>query len=351
MALIIGGAGADNPLLGTSTEADAIYGDVGEPELELTTVGGNDRIFGRGGDDGIVGDAPIVTATGIGGNDLLSGGAGDDDLFGDADYQLAGRGGNDTLRQDAGAGLMVGDGLYLIDGAVGGNDVVTGAGTLIGDGIEMTNATAGADTLDASRAETSSALWGDCTVVLSGSSVAGADLLIGGSAGDYLWGDAFVLDGIRGGKDKLNGNAGSDELYGDGRFLTGAARGGGDVLVGGSGDDVVYGDARELRGTSVGGADQIYGGDGNDQIWGDGILVDSALGGRDKFYFVGSFGDDTVNDFRLGEDRITIKGTPADEVSIDVVGSDTVISTYSDDSITLKDFTGTLVVGVDLVFV
>ena len=350
MALIIGTSGSDNPLLGLTTEGDAIYGDVGEPELELAAVGGNDRIFGRGGDDGLAGDAPIITATGIGGNDLLSGGTGNDDLWGDADFTLAGRGGNDVLHQDAGSGRMVGDALYLLAGAVGGNDTIVGSGTLIGDAMEMTDATAGADFLDASQANTECALWGDNTVLLGGTSVAGSDRLLGGSAGDFLFGDAFVVDSVRGAKDNFNGNGGNDELYGEGRFLAGTARGAGDVLIGGAGDDTVYGDARELRGSSVGGADLIYGGNGNDQLWGDGILSDAARGGRDKFYFTGSFGQDTIHDFRLGEDRISIKGTPFEDVTIETVGADTVISTFSDHSITLKDFTGTLAIGVDLIF-
>ena len=350
MALIIGTPGSDTQLLGLPDEDDAIYGDVGEPDLELTVLGGDDRIFGRGGDDGISGDAPIITATGIGGNDVISGGAGDDWLWGDADFQLAGRGGNDTLRQDAGSGRLVGDATNLLTGAVGGNDTLVGAGVLVGDGYEMANATGGADFLDASRAAIECSLWGDCTVILDGTSRAGADRLLGGSAGDFLFGDAFMLDGVNGAKDTLNGNSGNDVLYGEARFLAGTARGAGDVLVGGSGDDTIYGDAYQLSGSAIGGADQFYSGDGNDEIWGDGILTDAAQGGRDKFYFKGSFGEDTIHDFRAGEDRISIKGTLFADATIETVGTDTVISTLSDDSITLKDFTGTLTIGVDLIF-
>ena len=304
-------------------------GDLGEPEIILTGTGGNDRIFGRGGDDALVGDAPIIAATGRGGNDLLSGGAGDDFLYGDADFQLFGRGGNDTLRQDAiGAPdfedpdyvvpRSVGDAGFLMAGSVGGDDKIFGAGVLIGDGFEMEDARGGNDLLDASSATFEASLWGDCTVGLSGASVAGADSLLGGAAGDFLFGDAYFLDDeVVGGKDRLCANGGDDTLHGDARVLQGSATGGNDLLRGGYGSDEIYGDGRELSGSAVGGADQIYGAGGDDELWGDGILLEDASGGADRFHFSGNFGQDIIHDFRIGEDVLRIAGVPAGDVVID----------------------------------
>ena len=45
------------------------------------------------------------------------------------------------------------------------------------------------------------------------------------------------------------------------------------------------------------------------------------------------------------------KGLTQDEVQITVDGSDTVLTTLGDESVTLVGFTGSLTVGTDIVFV
>ena len=99
-----------------------------------------------------------------------------------------------------------------------------------------------------------------------------------------------------------------------------------------------------------GGDDRLFGGAGNDELAGDGVLQGDAVGGNDQFIFAGAFGQDTVRDFRQGEDVIQFRGIAASEVQIQFVGSDTVLTTLADDSVTLRGFTGTLATGVDLIF-
>ncbi len=47
-------------------------------------VGGNDRLYGDDGNDGISGDATDILGGAHGGNDRIDGGAGNDGLAGDA---------------------------------------------------------------------------------------------------------------------------------------------------------------------------------------------------------------------------------------------------------------------------
>ena len=138
--------------------------------------------------------------------------------------------------------------------------------------------------------------------------------------------------------------------FGDGEFLSGSARGGNDILRGGAGVDLLFGDGVELAGDAVGGGDQLHSGAGNDTLWGDGLLLDGAVGGKDRFYFSGGFGDDEIQDFRSGEDKIVFRGLARGEVQITVVGTDTVLTTLGDDSVTLVDYVGPLSFAADVIF-
>jgi Ca2+-binding RTX toxin-like protein len=350
MATIIGTTGNDT-LIDLSGVDDTIWGDL---QGTLLGLGGNDKIYGRAGNDFIYGDAEIIGPSGRGGNDDISGGDGADRIFGDASGTLYGSGGDDVLHQNGGAGDLVGDANLLAAGARGGNDRLYGAGTLVGDSYDtiFSSAFGGHDLLDASSATVSSLLMGDASGNLVGASVGGDDKLIGSVLGDLLLGEGGgeISGSSRGGNDRLMANGGDDSLYGDAAILRDFARGGQDLLRGGSGNDQLYGDGIELRGNAVGGNDQLYGGSGNDQLWGDGDIVGDAVGGRDRFFFSDSFGDDTINDFRQGEDRLVFIGYQPDELQITVVGSDTVLTTLGDDSVTLTDFTGALTYGTDVIF-
>jgi Ca2+-binding RTX toxin-like protein len=119
VALLVVAAFATAQAVGATTHAkrivatngdDVVKGTSGADTLHL--LNGDDKGYGRGGNDIILGDE-----TGPGGNDFISGGAGNDRVFGMA--------GNDTVNGDS------------------GNDVVHG-----GDGVDVMNGGAGNDTLD-----------------------------------------------------------------------------------------------------------------------------------------------------------------------------------------------------------
>lgn len=130
----------------------------------------------------------------------------------------------------------------------------------------------------------------------------GDDELYGGIGNDTLYGDAFSIDvsdslAVAGGNDRFDGGKGNDTLYGDGyNCLSG--RGGDDMLDGGAGDDVLSGDAFSLGDFFTGGNDRLQGGEGSDHLYGDGLdqgVVESGIGGNDQLY--GGAG----NDFIVGD--------------------------------------------------
>ena len=339
--VVILGTRGNDTLVDPAQVANTIWGDALDT---LTGRGGNDRIFARGGDDQVSGDAATIGPAGHGGNDRIQGGEGNDSLYGDATATLFGKGGNDVLLQGTGTGLLVGDALALEGGARGGNDRLTGVGAPEGNTERVA--------LFAVRPP-ETGLYGDAATTMAGASIGGNDTLDASAGGvaSWLFGDARELvDQARGGNDTLRGGGLGDILAGDAATLGGTAKGGHDLLSGGGGDDTLFGDGETLLGFARGGHDELRGGAGDDVLWGDGSLFDAAVGGRDRFWFQGDFGDDAVRDFRRGEDRLVFSGYRPGELQITVVGSDTVITTLGDDSVTLVDFTGTLRNGADILF-
>ena len=356
MAIIVGFP-TNNNLLQGSEVADEIYGNsIGT----VTFVAGSDRIFGRGGDDVIVGDGVTIAPNGTGGNDVIQGGDGDDTVYGDARGSVYGIAGNDTIYQNAGSGLLVGDGNVLETGTTGGADKLIGGGTLVGDAVaDMISAKGGNDFLDASSALDGADLFGDTQGALGGTSWGGQDRLRGSVFADALFGDAddAIRNAAVGGKDIVNGNGGDDLLIGDATLLENAAKGGNDTINGGSGADLIYGDGAELSGFAKGGNDVITGNAGDDEMWGDGELIGpDASGGKDKFVFAGAFGDDTVLDFRTTDgDVLVFKGLTQSDVTLSIItvtdpNDSLLINTLGDESVTLFGFTGSLTPGVDILF-
>lgn len=134
-----------------------------------TVIGGNDRIFGRGGDDLLVGDVRDGRNAQItGGNDVIYGGTGKDEIWGELgskiQYESYVSGGNDQLFGDEGDDKLYGQ---------------TGNDTLFG-GLDR-------DLLDGGK---------------------GNDLLDGGNGDDQLFGGS--------GKDRLRGGLDNDQLTGGG---------------------------------------------------------------------------------------------------------------------------------------
>lgn len=268
----------------------------------------------------------IENATGGSGNDRIAGNVANNELFGAAGNDaLVGRDGSDTLTGDLSNlnGLSTGGRDQLFGGP--GND------TLIGDALTMSEFATG-----------------------------GVDFLDGGDGDDSLRGDAITLsDFARGGDDRssggLFGGAGSDNLIGDATIMRGNTIGGGDELFGGPGDDVLIGDAALMSGNAHGGGDRLDGGPGNDRLSGDAMLplMETAQGGPDTFIFADAFGNDTIGDFRQGEDRLEfhINGITANtDLMIAAENGNTTITAGSSGTVVLMGFSGPLTIG-DTLFV
>ncbi len=173
-------------------------------------------------------------------------------------------------------------------------------------------------------------------------------MLQGGAGADQLWGGE--------GDDTLMGGAGADLLHGQGgrdtasyaeaasgvfvRLWSGEGLSGeaaGDVLTGienlrgsGHGDTLVGNNgANVLEGGA--GADQLWGGEGDDTlIGGPGADVLHGQGGADTFVFVDGGGTDLIVGWQDGVDRLLFDVTGVqgqDDLSVEVVGADTVIQT------------------------
>ncbi|MEM7545362.1 MAG: hypothetical protein AAF367_07485 [Pseudomonadota bacterium] len=132
----------------------------------------------------------------------------------------------------------------------------------------------------------------------------------------------------RGGDDTLRGGQGDDRLVGgagEDRLIGGN---GADRLVGNSGDDVIRGGAGNdlIRGGS--GNDRLKGNGGNDRIVGGG--GDDTLkggGGADEFVSRGKNRTDTIEDFQIGLDRISLRQADGlSDLLIAQDGNDAVIS-------------------------
>ncbi|MFC1455505.1 lamin tail domain-containing protein [Microvirga arabica] len=140
----------------------------------------------------------------------------------------------------------------------------------------------------------------------------------------------IVVDGGNG-ADQVAGGNGNDSLSGGNGADRLEARDGKDVVRGGRGDDVLLGGR---------GADQLFGEQGSDLLDG-GTGTDLLTGGAgsDAFLFRGSFGNDTVADFR-SEDVITFDmfaNFTAVQAASQQVGADTVITAQDGSSVRLKN--------------
>jgi serralysin len=356
MATIVGTPGDDNQLVDRPNQSNTIFGDKAG---NLFGFGGDDRIFGREGDDELVGDANFIGENGRGGADLLFGGTGSDSIYGDARLVLRGVGGADLLiagPPGTGPQKLYGDAFELQAGSRGGNDRLEGGDEMAGDAANMVGAIGGRDIVDARDNITGSGssvirLFGDALGTMSGASAGGNDTLWASSRGTRLTGDAVTMLGTSaGGNDRLHGDSGKDLIVGDALDTMGNATvGGDDVLRGRAGDDELYGDAVNLVGSSRGGNDHLYSGTGNDRLWGDGNLGANARGGADVFHFAGSFGVDQIQDYRDGQDQIMFRDYLRIDVRVEEVGPNSVIRTVGGDSVTVLGFTD-LAFGTDIVF-
>lgn len=164
----------------------------------------------------------------------------------------------------------------------------------------------------------------------------GSDWMVGRGGDDTLRGDSGD-DMLRGyaGQDRLLGGNGGDTLIGDGGADMLVGSGGNDLVLGGNGHDMIFGGSGRdsLEGnnghdrlTGETGRDFLRGGGGNDRLVG-GDHADTLVGGQgddqliggsgaDCFVFSDGFGEDTVQGFQPGNDRLFFEDMlPASNVS------------------------------------
>lgn len=157
----------------------------------------------------------------------------------------------------------------------------------------------------------------------------GNDLITGGANAfaNNLYGDALTMFDSQGGHDVLIGgtNASANLLFGD-AFEMSDSQGGNDTLLASNISassavvtvNTLYGDALyHIAGNVICGNDRLISGTGNDIMWGDiaysgsgtsPLDLISVTTGQDVFVFSTNNGNDTIHDFRHGEDKIELKG-------------------------------------------
>ncbi len=192
-----------------------------------------ENVVGGSGGDFIAGNSAANYLRGGGGGDQLRGGSANDWLQGGSgDDIIDGQNDDDTVEGGAGGDTMVG-------GA--GRDTLSYAGDTSGVSVRLFNgAVSGGDA--------------------AGDSFSGFENLFGGSANDYLVGDAFA--------NQIRGEAGNDQVRGGS---------GNDVLRGGAGNDLYMGGAdadRFVFDTAFDAGDRII---DFSAAEGDRILLDDAL--------------------------------------------------------------------------
>ena len=138
--------------------------------------------------------------------------------------------------------------------------------------------------------------------------------------------------------DVVQGDAGSDTIYG---------RGGGDLLYGGFGNDTIYGGADDDYLLGGSGADTLYGEDGNDSLdsgggggtldGGDGndTLNAGYLSSDPAETLIGGAGNDTINQVGNGRADVVDAGAGSDRVYVGNYNGATATVTLGADSDTV----------------
>lgn len=292
---------------------------VGEDAVddEIAALAGDDSVSGLGGADMLFGNEGADTLDGGAGDDTLLGGDGDDRLIGGGNVNQIDGGDGEDVAAFGGAlsefDLEAADDSFVISGA-GETATVTNVESFeftdqtlsLAEIIALTTGpTNGPDNLTGTDgSDTIRALGGDDTVL----GLSGDDLLVGGGGDDSIKGAA--------GEDRLRGNGGDDTLKGGGDADNIKGGGGSDNLRGNGGDDVIRAGGGNDNVKGGGGADDINGGGGADILNGGGGADtisgrggDDTLrgnGGSDIFQFRASDRNDTILDFRQGQDMIEI---------------------------------------------
>jgi Ca2+-binding RTX toxin-like protein len=314
--VVLGTAGPDTFNFSRSGQEYYVNGGMGNDTL----TGGLNRDFlvGGAGNDTLDGGRGNDSFIGGGGNDTISGGLGNDlaifNVSADGTDSTDLGAGDDTVNVIAPAGAQI---RLTFTSAEVGNASGDDAGTLANQdgGLAVRLQLEGADdTLigTVSRFDDEGITFtttGDATFDVR-------DLVSGAARGDQF--DAVTLGTEAGNTIDRSGQA--DNFY----------------INGGGGDDIITGglDADFLVGGA--GNDRLNGREGNDTFIGG--------GGADTFVFSGTPGNDRINDFVSGTDKIDFSayGITAANVTTATVGADTVLSVDSNKDGT-ADFQVTLV--------
>ncbi|MBV6631426.1 MAG: calcium-binding protein [Alphaproteobacteria bacterium] len=334
---ITGGAGID--VIDASGAAGGaklfLWGSLSVGISPSTTVSGVEIAYGSNFDDRLAGVAGV--------NDTLYGGSGADTFFVDrdgTDYRDGGAGSDWITGSSINAGITInlvsGTGTdesgstdtYLnFENVIGTdfNDNITGNSSVniinAGSGNDNISSGGSSDTVDGGAGNDTINGGGTADLLNGG---IGDDNIIGGTGDDTINGQADddVLSGGDG-ADIINGGSGNDTLNGDNEADVLNGGGGDDSLTGGAGDDTLDGGDNDDYLNGRGGDDSLVGGSGNDTLDGagnDDTLVggagdDELTGGAnaDVFEFdsASSEGADTITDFDIASDSISVSGALA----------------------------------------
>ncbi|WP_417548637.1 calcium-binding protein [Marinobacter segnicrescens] len=296
---LLGGAGDDwlagedhlnSDDVSSLTGNDWLYGEAGNDTL----VGGNGNDYLDGGtdDDALIGGDGLDTLLGGAGHDLLLGGVGNDTLLGGAgnDYLqgdsgnnlLDGGSGNDTLRGGSGDDRFV-------FGLGYGQELIIDEGGNNSEGIERASlafraftSVSGTHYLQVSHGEDRVLIQDGLSGTINHFEFAdGSSLSLAEALQDVGIPLLFASDN----GDRLYGSDGANEAHG------GA---GGDFIDVQGGDDHVYGGAGNDTLLGGGGVDELRGGDGDDELYG-GADNDNLLGGSGNDWLDGGEGDDFLS--------------------------------------------------------
>jgi Ca2+-binding RTX toxin-like protein len=315
-----------------------INGDVidetGETEAYYINAGmGNDIVTGGSGNDFLVGG---------GGNDTLTGGLGNDSFIGGGGTDtISGGEGNDTATFN-----ILTDGADQVNLGAGDDRVVTTPNTAVPTQIRLTFTSAEVGNNVATDGITGNNQDGGLAVRYQAED--GSGNLVGPVARFDDEGISFVRAAgqtfdVR---DLVSGAARGDQFdvvrlgTSAGDLIDDSGRAIRYYTNGGGGDDVIFGGT--LEDFLVGGAgnDTLNGREGNDTFIGG--------GGNDIFAFTGRPGDDRINDFVSGADKIDLRsyGITSDNITTATNGNQRIISVDSNRDGT-ADFTITLVGATD----
>ena len=323
------------------------------PDFTLGGTDGDDQLAGGPFHDLIQGNAGNDTIFGGAGDDAIIGGTGDDLLFGDYD---------DTARMGPGS---TGPG-FGSDVLIAGPDGATIYGDALGidvraDASGDSSAQTGDDLIVGQQADPGeyALSMGDASEIVVGANdgsvatlVLGNDTILAGDRGE-VYGDvlyASIQDGVGRlntglvtvtfgddvivGGSSVNGDAFSVVVYASTAGVSEALMGDDLLIITNDTGAGVYGDFnigsiykvnfQETPGRIVCGDDTLVGGAGDDFLVGDFGDVNnngdasSVVSGADTFVFSGAFGNDVVQDFNLGLDRLVfadLAGSAADLVT------------------------------------